>query len=127
MTAPRLRRIAGLLLGAFLLAGCTTAQKAALGQGVAAVRQAKDSEAEVLKASVCAMSIGAYHRTNNDLEKRALDVLCGGSWERPVTADDVRVIRELGELLGPSPDLPARSRGSASAEAGGFGPQGDGS
>ena len=99
MTAPRFRRFAGLLLGAFLMAGCTTAQKAALGQGVAAARQAKDSEADILKAGVCAMSIGAYHRTNNDLEKRALDVLCGGSWERPVTADDVRVIRELGDML----------------------------
>ena len=113
MTAPRLRRFAGLLLGACLMAGCTTAQKAALGQGVEAVRQAKDTEADVLKASLCAMSIGAYHRTNNVTEKRALDVLCGGAWERPVTADDVRVLRELGELLGPSPE--------------GFGPQGGGS
>ncbi len=99
MTAPRLRRFAGLLLGACLMAGCTTAQKAALGQGVEAVRQAKDTEADILKAGVCAMSIGAYHRTNNDTEKRALDVLCGGAWERPVTADDVRVPRELGDML----------------------------
>ncbi len=56
----------------------------------------------MLKASVCAMSIGAYHRVNNPAERRALDVLCGGEWERPVTADDVRALRDLGGLFGGS-------------------------
>ena len=92
----------GGLLAAFLLAGCTAAQRTVVGQGVEHVRQAKDTEAEVLKASVCAMSIGAYHRVNNPAERRALDVLCGGEWERPVTADDVRTLRDLGGLLGGS-------------------------
>ena len=54
----------GGLLAAFSLAGCTAAQRAAVGQGVEHVRQAKDTEAEALKASVCAISIGAYHRVN---------------------------------------------------------------
>ena len=89
----------GILLGIFFVSGCTTAQKAILAQGVESARQAKDSEAAILKASVCAMSIGAYHRTNSDIERRALDVLCGGEWERPITADDVRRIRKLGDLL----------------------------
>ena len=92
----------GGFLAAFLLAGCTAAQRAVVGQGVEHLRQAKDTEAEVLKASVCAMSIGAYHRVNNPAERRALDVLCGGEWERPVTADDVRTLRDLGGLLGGS-------------------------
>ena len=92
----------GGLLAAFSLAGCTTAQRAAVGQGVEHVRQAKDTEAEALKASVCAISIGAYHRVNNPAERRALDVLCGGQWERPVTADDIRALRDLGGLLGGS-------------------------
>ena len=92
----------GGLLAAFLLAGCTATQRAAVGQGVEQVRQAKDTEAGVLKASVCAMSIGAYHRVNNPAERRALDVLCGGEWERPVTADDIRTLRDLGGLLGGS-------------------------
>ncbi|MCH7793832.1 MAG: hypothetical protein IH900_01645 [Proteobacteria bacterium] len=92
----------GGLLAAFSLAGCTTAQRAAVGQGVEHVRQAKDTEAEALKASVCAISIGAYHRVNNPAERRALDVLCGGEWERPVTADDIRALRGLGGLLGGS-------------------------
>ncbi len=46
------RANAGALLGAFLLAGCTAAQKAVLDQGVEHIRQAKDTEAEVLKASL---------------------------------------------------------------------------
>ena len=93
---------AGLLLGAFFLAGCTAAQRAVVGVGVEHARQAKDAEAEVLKAGVCAMSIGAYHRVNTDTERRALDVLCGGQWQRPVTADDLRALRELGDLLRPA-------------------------
>jgi len=88
--------LAGPLLGAFFLAACTGAQQAIVGQGIEAARQAKDAEAESLKATVCAMSIGAYHRVNTDIERRALDVLCGGQWERPITADDLRVLRSLG-------------------------------
>ena len=96
------RAIAGALLGAFLLAGCTAAQKAVLDQGVEHIRQAKDTEAEVLKASLCAMGVGAYHRVNNPAERRAVDVLCGGEWERPVTADDLRALRGLRDLFGGS-------------------------
>ncbi len=94
--------IVGGLLVAFVLAGCTAAQKAVLDQGVEHIRQAKDTEAEVLKASLCAMGVGAYHRVNSDAEKRAVDVLCGGEWERPVTADDLRALRGLRDLFGGS-------------------------
>ncbi len=100
MTARSFRAFAGPLLGAvFFVAACTPVQQAAFNQGVENLRQAKDAEAEVLKASVCAMSIGAYHRVNNATERRALDVLCGGEWARPVTADDVRALREFGALF----------------------------
>ena len=102
MSGSRWRIFGGPLLGALFLAGCTGPQKTFLNQGVEAARQAKDSEAETLKAAVCAMSIGAYHRTNTDIERRALDVLCGGQWERPVTADDLRVLRSLGGAPGGS-------------------------
>ncbi len=87
---------------ALFAVGCTPQLTAAIGQGIEAARQAKDTEAEALKAAVCTTSIGAYHRVNNDQEKRALDVLCGGDYERPVTADDVRAIRDLGALFGGS-------------------------
>ena len=103
MTTRWFRAFAGPLLGAFLLLpACTSAQRAVIGQGVEKIRQAKDAEAEVLKASVCAMSIGAYHRVNTATERRALDVLCGGEWARPITADDVQVLREFGALFGGS-------------------------
>lgn len=99
MILYRAKLFSGLLLGAIFLAGCTGAQQAILGQGIEAARQAKDAEAETLKATVCAMSIGAYHRVNTDVERRALDVLCGGQWERPVTADDLRAMRALADLF----------------------------
>jgi len=89
---------AALAVAFFALSGCTAAQKMAIGQGVEAARQAKDTEAEILKVAVCAMSIGAYHRVNSNQERRALDVLCGGSWDRPITADDVRIIQRLGGI-----------------------------
>jgi hypothetical protein len=91
------------LLGAvFFVAACTPVQQAVVNQGVENIRTVKDAEAEVLKASVCAMSIGAYHRVNNPTERRALDVLCGGEWARPVTADDLRALRAFGEMFGGS-------------------------
>ena len=62
----------------FVPAACTPAQQLAMDSGIQSAQQAKDSEARLLKASLCAMSIGAYHRINSDLERRALDVLCGG-------------------------------------------------
>ncbi len=103
MTARSIRGFAGPLPGAvFFVAACMPVQQAVFDQGVENIRTAKDAEAEVLKASVCAMSIGAYHRVNNATERRALDVLCGGEWERPVTAADVRALRGLGTLFGGS-------------------------
>lgn len=92
----------GVVLGLVSVSGCTPAQNAILARGAEVVRQAKDSEAETLKISVCAMSIGAFYRVNNDTERRALSALCGGEWERPITADDVRRIQELGSLRGGS-------------------------
>lgn len=103
MTASPFRVFVGPLLGAvFLVSACTPVQQAWVGQGVENARAAKDSEAEVLKAGVCAMSIGAYHRVNNATERRALDVLCGGEWTQPITADDLRSFRKIEDLLGGS-------------------------
>lgn len=96
--APRRATLAGPLLGAFLLAGCGAAGEAALERGAAAVRQAKDAEAEALKAAVCAMSLGAYYRVNDAIERRALAALCGGAWERPLTAADLELLRRLRDL-----------------------------
>ena len=67
-------------LGALILLGaCTPAHQLALNSGIERGQDAKDTEARLLKASVCAMSIGAYYRVNTIVERRALDVLCGGA------------------------------------------------
>ncbi len=103
MTVRPFRAFAGPLLGAFFLVGaCTPVQQAIVDRGVEKAHAAKDAEAEVLKASLCAMSLGAYHRVNDATERRALDVLCGGEWTRPVTIDDLRKLREFGALFGGS-------------------------
>ena len=100
MITRSFRAVAGPLLGAvFFVAGCTPVQQTVIGHSVENIRAAKDAEADILKASVCAMSIGAYHRVNSATERRALDVLCGGEWTRPVTADDLHRLREFGEWL----------------------------
>ena len=70
-------RLAGALLGGFLMFGCAPGQRLVMEDGLQAAQRAKDAEAQVLKASICAMSIGAYYRINRGLERRALDVLCG--------------------------------------------------
>ena len=84
-----------LLAGAALLlvlSGCTLAQKAIVGQAISIAQDSKDTEAEVLKAALCAISVGAYHRLNTASEKQAIDTLCGGEvsvrvhneWERDI-------------------------------------------
>jgi len=69
--------------GALVLAACNPAQRIAVDEGIERAKLAKDTEARVLKASLCAMSIGAYHRINGVAERRALDVLCAGAADRP--------------------------------------------
>ncbi len=71
--------LAGALGTLIFLGACTPAQQLALNSGVEHGQDAKDTEARLLKASVCAMSIGAYYRVNTMIERRALDVLCGGA------------------------------------------------
>lgn len=71
-------RLTSTFIAAALLAGCTPSQGLFVERGVLSAQSAKDAEGRVLKATVCAMSIGAYHRINTDRERAALDVLCGG-------------------------------------------------
>lgn len=87
------------LAALLLLAGCTAAQRAVVDQTVKQIQDFNDSEARLIKAETCGVRLGAYFRVYTEVEQRAFDVLCGGQWERPVTADDVRALRELGELL----------------------------
>ena len=90
---PRFATRLGALCLAALLAACTPAQQVALEGGMEAARRAKDAEARALKGALCAMSLGAYHRLNGDLERRALDVLCGGIQGALSSAEDLEAIR----------------------------------
>ncbi len=94
-----------LLVALPLLGACTPTQNlavdAALATGVESIRAYEDKKAAVLVASVCAMSIGAYHRNFNDTQRQAIDTICGGSWQRPVTADDVKTLTTIYDLLKP--------------------------
>ncbi len=67
---------------------------AAVGPTIASASPGSSS-----KLTPCEIQIGAYHRVLTDVEQRAVDVLCGGDVERPITANDVRVMREAIELF----------------------------
>jgi len=83
------RRFAAAILGSLLMFGCAPGQGIALESGLHAAQRAKDAEAQILKTSICAMSIGAYYRINSDLERRALDALCGDLDGALASAEDL--------------------------------------
>lgn len=87
------------ILAAVWLGGCSSPQQLALTHGVAVARDAKDTEAEMLKAAVCAMSLGAYHRLNTAVERSALDVLCGGIAPASIGLKDALALSRLLEVL----------------------------
>ncbi len=92
-------RILAILLAFLFLSSCTAAQRAIITEQVKSIQQFNDDEARLLKTQLCAIRLGAYFRVLTDAERRAFDVLCGGQWERPLTAGDVRTLRDLGEFL----------------------------
>ncbi len=77
----------GLVL--LLSSGCAGFVDRAIDKG----QRIKDDEAQGLKAAVCAMSIGAYHRQNTVDERAALDVLCGGL-RMPELNKEPKIIKE---------------------------------
>ncbi len=92
MRGPFVRPAVFSIFGAMFLFACDPSQSIAVEGGIERAQQAKDAEARVLKASLCAMSIGAYHRVNDEAEQRALDVLCSGTADSP-DGDDFKLKR----------------------------------
>lgn len=83
-----------------LLGGCTAQQAGYLEAKTQQIRAAHDTTAKGLVAGVCAMSLGAYHRLGNDAQKRALDILCGGTDDAPtVTVEGLQEFLDLTEYL----------------------------
>ena len=103
MTMHRIWKTIPFVFAALLLASCTTAQRAAVNQGVKQIQDFNDGKARLIKAETCGVSLGAYFRVFTEVEQRAFDVLCGGQWERPVTADDLRTLRDLRDLFNAPP------------------------
>jgi len=95
------------IIALLMLSGCTeigVATTYAENKGIQAVENAKrinDAEARFVLTTPCAMSIGAYHRVLNDVEKRAVDWLCEGDM---ITGDDVQFLKDYIELLERSRD-----------------------
>lgn len=99
------------LLALLLLGGCESVGIGAgiadtkVDQAIALVKQMNDTEAKAYVAVPCAMDVGAYHRVLSPDQQRAVDLLCGGSGEKPVTVQDVKRARDLMNLV--SPAVPA--------------------
>ncbi len=79
----------GLFVLVLLLSACTSQQAAVLDLGVAKVRAGNDSVAKSLIATVCGMTVGAYHRLESPLARRGIDSLCGGDGNDPITLRDL--------------------------------------
>jgi len=75
---------------ALLLGACTTQQAAVVDLGIEKVKAANDTTAQTLIATVCGMSVGAYNRLESPLERRGVDLLCGGDGEQPVTLEGLQ-------------------------------------
>ena len=68
----------GLILIGFLvvLSGCTAVQTAFVDGGIKKAQDTFDTASRAKKAALCAMSVGAYHRSNTAAERGAIDTLC---------------------------------------------------
>ncbi len=81
-------------LALLLLGGCTAQQAGYLEAKTQQIRAAHDTSAKGLKAGLCAMSLGAYHRNNTAAEKAALDVFCDPHAE-PAPAVTIEGLQEF--------------------------------
>ena len=95
------------LVLALSLGGCTSTLRAIIGESIEEVRAAKDTEAEVLKAGLCAMSVGAKNRKFPE-DASVIDGLCFGPKPQPqpptLDARTIEVLRLLLELRPPAPE-----------------------
>lgn len=89
------------LLATAGLAGCSTAQQAAidlgLAQSEAGIKAFNDREALALKQAPCAMRVGAANRVLTPAEWNAVQTLCGG--EPGLTFADLAAMGRAIELL----------------------------
>lgn len=99
MIVARFAFTAAILIAA---AACTTSQKAIAEAGLDNVRSGNDTIASALIAATCGMTVGAYYRLEDELDRRGVALLCGGPSAPPLTADDFVLIDRAATLLTPS-------------------------
>ncbi len=97
-----------LILTLLLLSGCATKFAAGLEAAnreitgmIENIKAMNDITANGYKQAPCLIDVGAYHRVLSPDEQRAVDLLCGGSGEKPVTVEDVKRFRELMDMVEP--------------------------
>jgi len=73
-----------------LLGACTAQQAAVVDLGIENIKKGNDTTAKVLIQSTCGMTLGAYHRLESPTDKQGADLLCGGTWDRPITRQDLQ-------------------------------------
>lgn len=73
-----------------LLGACTAQQAAVVNLGLEKVKATNDTTAQVLIQSTCGMTLGAYHRLESPTDKQGADLLCGGTWDPPITLQDLQ-------------------------------------
>ena len=68
---------------ALLLTACAAflESKALLATGIQARMDYNNTKAAVLSQAPCDMPVGGYHRALNDVQKTAVDALCGADFE----------------------------------------------
>ena len=68
-----------------VLGACTAAQQGVLNTGMEKIKTVNDTAAQVLIQSTCGMTVGAFSRLESPMDRRGVDLLCGGDGETPIT------------------------------------------
>lgn len=76
-----MRRIIIALSAVAALAGCTSAQQAAVGVGIERAQAASDTAAEAALAAVCGVTVGAYFRLEDARRQTGLHLICAPGGE----------------------------------------------
>lgn len=74
----------------FIVTGCTTAHKAAVGAAISKKKEFNDTTAQLKLMSPCTITVGTFFRSLTPSQQRATEALCGGEAmaRKPILAPD---------------------------------------
>ena len=58
--------------------------------GIEKLKKGNDTTAKTLIQSTCGMTVGAWNRLPSPTDRRAVDLLCGGDGEDPITLESLQ-------------------------------------